>query len=194
MKSRIVSVILSVILLVALVGFAFAEGEVPKDEKKQTSLGKYATAMETYNMWKADPEKVFIIDTRTPQEYVYVGHPAMALNIPILVWTGKFDGEKKDVVLEKNPDFVAEIQKRFKPEDKIMMMCRSGQRSATAAEQMIKAGFKNVYSVTDGFEGDKVNDTSKPNHGKRTLNGWKNSQAPWTYDLDIKLMPSLPAK
>ena len=64
MKSRIVSVILSVILLVALVGFAFAEGEVPKDVKKQTSLGKYATAMETYNMWKADPEKVFIIDTR----------------------------------------------------------------------------------------------------------------------------------
>lgn len=194
MKKRIALAVFSAILTIAFAGFAFAEGEVPKDEKKQTSLGKYATSMEAYNMWKASPDKVFIIDTRTPQEYVYIGHPEMALNIPVLVWTGKFDTEKKDVVLEKNTDFVAEVQKRFKPEDKIMTMCRSGQRSAAAAEQLIKAGFKNVYSITDGFEGDKLNDPSNPNHGKRAVNGWKNSQAPWTYDLDIKLMPYVSAK
>lgn len=31
-------------------------------------------------------------------------------------------------------------------------------------------------------------------HGKRAVNGRKNSQAPWTYDLDIKLMPHVSAK
>ncbi len=194
MKKGIIVSVLSVILVVAVASLSFAEGEVPKDPKKQTSLGKYATALEAYNMWKADPQKVFIIDTRTPQEYVYVGHPEMALNIPVLVWTGKFDPEKKDVILEKNPNFVAEIQKRFKPEDKLMIMCRSGQRSATAAELLIKAGFKNVYTVTDGFEGDKLKDPANPNNGKRTVNGWKNSTAPWTYNLDVKLVPVLITK
>lgn len=194
MNRRVICSILSLILIVSLAGLAFAEGETPKDTRKQTSLGKYATAMEAYDSWKAAPDKVFIIDTRTPQEYVYIGHPQMAVNIPILVWTGKFDTEKKDVTLDKNPDFVAEVQKRFKPEDKIMIMCRSGQRSATAAETLIKAGFKNVYNITDGFEGDKIDDPSNPNHGKRALNGWKNSKAPWTYDLDLKLMPTLNAK
>jgi hypothetical protein len=40
-----------------------------------------------------------------------------------------------------------------------------------------------VYTVTDGFEGDKVDDPGSVFHGKRMRNGWKNS-APWIYTID----------
>ena len=52
-------------------------------QMKQTSLGLYVTAQEAYDMWKADPEKIKILDVRCPEEYVLIGHPDMALNIPL---------------------------------------------------------------------------------------------------------------
>ena len=39
------------------------------------------------------------------------------------------------------------------------------------------------FTVTDGFEGDKVTDPENVFFGKRMKNGWKNS-APWTYTID----------
>ena len=44
-------------------------------ENKQTTLGLYVTAAEAYQMWKVDPERVKIIDVRTPEEYAFIGHP-----------------------------------------------------------------------------------------------------------------------
>ena len=29
-------------------------------------------------MWQADPENVTILDVRTPEEFLFVGHPPMA--------------------------------------------------------------------------------------------------------------------
>ena len=68
-----------------------------------------------------------------------------------------------------------------------MIMCRSGARSAVSVNKLAKAGFKNVYNITDGFEGDKLKVPGSYNNGKRLVNGWKNSGAPWTYKLDPKL-------
>ena len=34
-------------------------------------------------MWEADPENVKILDVRTPEEYLFVGHPPMAWKIPL---------------------------------------------------------------------------------------------------------------
>ena len=36
---------------------------------------------EAYEKWLAEPDLVKIIDVRTPEEYLFVGHPAMAWNI-----------------------------------------------------------------------------------------------------------------
>ena len=41
-----------------------------------------------------------------------------------------------------------------KPDDTLMVMCRSGGRSAMAANALAKAGFKKVYNIIDGMEGD----------------------------------------
>jgi rhodanese-related sulfurtransferase len=41
------------------------------------------TAAEAYAMWKADPEGVKILDVRMVEEYVFLGHAAMAISIPV---------------------------------------------------------------------------------------------------------------
>ncbi|MGQ9671359.1 MAG: rhodanese-like domain-containing protein [Desulfosoma sp.] len=160
----------------------------PSDEKKRTSLNKYVTAMEAYEMWKADPQKVKIVDVRTPEEYVFVGHPAMAVNIPLELWTGEWNAEKKDFPLAPNPNFEAQVKARFQPNDVLLVMCRSGHRAAKAIERLVAAGFTNVYNIVDGFEGDKIKDPESYYDGKRMKNGWKNSGAPWTYSLDPQLV------
>jgi len=43
-------------------------------------------------------------------------------------------------------------------------------------------GYKQVYVVTDGFEGDKIKDGKKKSW--RLVNGWKNSDLPWSYKLN----------
>ena len=159
-----------------------------KDPKKQTKLQKYITAKDAYQKWLADPNNVKILDCRTPEEYIYLGHGPMAYNIPIQFTTYKFDPEKKAPVMKENPNFLSAVKAKFKSTDMILTMCRSGHRSANTANKLAENGFTNVYNILDGFEGDMVKDPSSYYNGKRMHNGWKNSGAPWTYSLDPKLM------
>ena len=64
----------------------------------------------------------------------------------------------------------------------------AGGAGMRASLQLAEAGFKNVYNITDGMEGDKVEDPDSVYHGKRMKNGWKNSGLPWTYELDPERM------
>jgi rhodanese-related sulfurtransferase len=126
---------------------------------------------------------VKVIDVRTPEEYAFVGHPEMALNIPLaFVIYGRKDG-KTEYEMKGNPDFVAEVKEIAGPTDMLLVMCRSGHRSAKAVNTLAAAGFTNVYNITDGVEGDKVEDPGSVFVGKRMRNGWKNS-APWVYSID----------
>lgn len=161
---------------------------LPEDIKKHTSLGLYVSAKEAYDMWQKDKDKIKILDCRTPEEYAYIGHAAMAVNIPSKFMTYRWDSEKKNYIMKDNPKFVQQVKKVFKPTDTILVMCRSGHRSAPSVNKLAKAGFKTVYNIHDGFEGDKVKDKNDPNYGKRAKNGWKVSGLPWTYDLDTTLI------
>ncbi len=49
---------------------------------------------------------------------------------------------------------------------------------------LANAGFKNVYNITNGMEGDKVTDPGSVFKGQPLVNGWKNSGVPWTYSID----------
>jgi len=157
-------------------------------EAKQTSLGLYVTAKEAYEMWKADPEKVKILDVRTPEEYVFIGHPDMAVNIPLMFPKYEWHEDRQRYSVELYADFVAVAQELFTSDDTILAMCRSGGRGAMAVNMLAKAGFKNVYNIYDGMEGDAVNDPESAYHGKRMRNGWKNAGLPWSYDLDPALI------
>ncbi len=188
---------LACLILAVFIGFAVTAGAVGAEteksasvtasrqlpEGKQTTLGLYLTAKEAYEKLKAAPDKVKLIDVRTPEEYAFIGHPEMAWNIPLAFVTYQRKNGKTEYGPKMNPDFVAEVKTIAGMTDTLVVMCRSGDRSAMAVNQLAKAGFKNVYTIIDGFEGDKVTDPGSVFYGKRMRNGWKNS-APWVYDID----------
>jgi rhodanese-related sulfurtransferase len=163
-----------------------SDRSVPKE--KQTSLGLYLRAGEAYEKWKADPKQVKILDVRTPEEYVFVGHPAMAWNVPLKLQTYEWDASGRKLPMKPNPSFVAQVKELFKPSDTILVICRSGGRSAQAVNLLAEAGFKQVYTIVDGMEGDAIDDPESVFNGKRMKNGWKNSGLPWTCDLDPEKM------
>ena len=189
---------LASLILVAAVFFAAtarivgAENEKPASvavnsqlpKGKQTTLGLYVTAAQAYEKWKSAPDKVKLIDVRTPEEFAFVGHPEMAWNVPLAFVTYQGKDGKIEYGLKMNPDFVAGVKKIAGPTDTLLLMCRSGGRSAMAVNQLAAAGFKNAYNITDGMEGDKVEDPESVFHGKRMKNGWKNSGLPWIYSID----------
>ena len=156
-------------------------------EEKLTSLGLYVTAQEAYEIWQADQERIKLLDVRTFEEYVLIGHAQMAMNVPLAFPTYKWDVGKGNYSVVANADFISHVQERFTPDDTILVMCRSGGRSAMAVNALAKAGFAKVYNIIDGFEGDKVDDPESIYHGMRMRNGWKIS-VPWTYQLDPQLV------
>jgi rhodanese-related sulfurtransferase len=168
-----------------------AATQVPKE--KQTVLGLYITSKEAYEKWKAQPDQVKIIDVRTPEEYLFVGHPSMAWKNPLAVQTFEWDAEKKQFPLKPLPDFVSRVSEVANPDDMLLVICRSGTRSAVAVNLLAKAGFKTLYNVTDGMEGDSVEDPRSVFVGQRLVNGWNNSGCPWTYHLtpDRMVLPKV---
>ena len=151
--------------------------EIPKG--KQTTPALYISAAEAAKVLNTR-EDVLLIDVRTPEETMLVGYPTLAdVNIPFaLLKPGYlFNSKKGSYEMGPNPQFVDAVQTYLNENQisTILVMCRSGGRSAQAVNVLSKAGIDlPLYSVVDGFEGDK--DKS----GQRTVNGWKNAGAPWT--------------
>jgi rhodanese-related sulfurtransferase len=176
---------------------SLSHDQVP--ESNRTSLGLYVTCQEAYQMWKAKPERTHIIDVRTFEEYIFVGHAEMARNIPVLFPKFERSASKKarsaspgrrppGVSGAPNPEFVSSVKGLFAPTDMLLLMCATGHRAAMAVNMLAKAGFVNVYNIINGLEGDRVDDPGSVYHGKHMRNGWKNCGLPWTYDFDPDLM------
>ena len=175
-----------VLVCISFIAVASANGEATKPElpkAKQTTSGLYMNAKQAYEMWEANPQRVKIIDVRTPEEYAFIGHPKDAWNIPIAFVTYHRKNGITEYGPKQNTDFVDEVKKIVEPGDTLLLMCRSGGRSAMAVNLLAEAGLEDLYTITDGFEGDKVDDPGSVFHGKRMRNGWKNS-APWIYTID----------
>jgi rhodanese-related sulfurtransferase len=102
-----------------------------------------------------------LIDVRTVEERQSVGYVADA---PHVAWaTGQ--------ALERNPHFIRELESKAGKLDVILFLCRSGRRSVAAAEAASRLGFKNVFNVTEGFEGEQGQN-----------NGWRARGLPWKKD------------
>ena len=179
-------------LLLFLVTAPYVSGQATKPElpkAKQTSLELYVTASQAYEKWEAEPAKVKILDVRTPEEFLFVGHAPMAWNIPAFIQTYEWDSEKKRFPMKPNSYFISRAKELFTPDDTLLVSCRSGGRSSLAVNQLAEAGFKYVYNITDGMEGDMVKDPESVFQGLRLKNGWKNSGLPWTYHIDPERIP-----
>lgn len=169
----------------AMIASAALAADVP--EAKRTKAGLYVTAAEAADMLN-DPSVVFI-DVRSRAEVSFLGLPSRVnVHIPYMVMpmVAMYDSDAKGYGLELNPDFPMDFKSYAEAhglsgDTKIILICRSGSRSARAADLLNDMGYKNVYSVIDGFEGDKAKDG--PGKGQRVLNGWKNAGLAWSYAI-----------
>lgn len=182
-------------LLVALTGIPAMAAPPDVPQEKQTKLGKYLTAREAHDAVQANRAKILFIDTRTRAEVAFVGMTSeVDANVPYVDLSEFWDWDDKAgrFKLEPNANFGQAVAGLLKAkgltrDDRIIFMCRSGDRSARATNLLADLGYTNVWSIVDGFEGDLSKD------GRRTVNGWKNANLPWGYTLD-KAKMYLPLK
>lgn len=159
-------------------------------KNKCTTAGLYMSPQQALRAKTDLKEKTALIDVRTLEEINYVGNSKAAdAYVPYVNLDGfnSVDTKKKALKTVDNAQFLESMKKTLAKQglsekDPIILICRSGDRSARAADLMTKAGYLEVYTVTEGFEGDL--DAS----GTRRLNGWKNAGLEWGYNFDESKM------
>lgn len=178
--------------LVCLPALAFDAANVPV--MKQSKAGKYLDAVEANALKSQLGAKAYFVDVRTRSEVSYVGMAtSVDANIPYVEhpYDAQWDDKNARFKLEVNSDFAPELARRMEStgmtkDDTVILICRSGDRSARAANLLADLGYTKVYTVVDGFEGDVAKDG--PRAGERVVNGWKNSDLPWSFKLDKSKM------
>lgn len=108
-----------------------------------------------------------IVDVRTPEERKFVGYVPDSVHVAWMTGTA----------LVRNPRFVRELEGKTRKDEVLLFLCRSGQRSAAAAEAATRAQFQNAFNVVEGFEGD-LDDRKR----RGATNGWRFYGLPWIQD------------
>jgi len=86
------------------------------------------------------------VDVRSEPEFE-AGHPPGSFNVPLLHAGG--------AGMVPNPEFLEVMQRCFGKNEKLVMGCRSGQRSLRAAEMLVQAGYTDVANLFTGWEGSR---------------------------------------
>ena len=189
MRSTILHALLCVTLSSQVLAVTLTPEQVP--EPKRTQDQHYLLPQEVFDLKTKEASQTLLVDIRTPAELQFVGYtPLIDGNVPYMTFDySDWDAKNKDYKRDFNSGFTVQIESLLKKsgivggkQARIILMCRSGDRSAKAADLLAKSGYTNVWSAIEGFEGDKAKDG--PNKGQRTVNGWKNAHLPWTYELD----------
>lgn len=183
---------LMVLALISTAAQAIDAARVPAS--KQTRAGLYLDAREAHAMKQQSGSHALLVDIRTRGEVIYLGMPTLAdAHIPFVDHPAGSPWDEKNARFrtDPNPDFEPELARRLAArglgkQDTVILICRSGDRSARAVNLLTELGYGKVYSVIDGFEGDVA--TDGPQAGQRVVNGWKNAGLPWTYKLDKSKM------
>ena len=123
---KVIYIIVLIIIIVG--GFTLViENKENSIDNKEESVIKYVSMDEIVQIMNENSDYV-ILDVRTMQEY-NEGHIPNAICIP-----NETIGED---IINKLPN----------KEQLILIYCRSGNRSATAANTLINLGYKNVYDL-----------------------------------------------
>ncbi len=120
-----------------------------------------------------DDSRTLLVDIRSSMEFLFVGHPVGAVHIP---WIDEPDWTV-------NPHFVTDIRKLLLGgvicdiDDgcaAVILICRSGKRSLEAGRALLNAGFRRVFHIEEGFEGER-----DEHYHRSTLGGWRFRGLPW---------------
>ncbi len=128
------------------------------------------TSAEAWEMLAAEADAV-LVDVRTEPEWQHVGVPRLDdLGKEVVTVSWQFYPD-----MRQNPEFAAELgQRGVAAEAKVLLICRSGNRSRWAAQALTMLGFERCYNVADGFEG------PPDEEGRRgVIEGWQAAGLPW---------------
>ncbi len=138
-----------------------------------TSEHSYAGDVTPEQAWKllSDNPEAVLVDVRSDAEWRFVGVPdlsSLGRDVVYIEWN-RADGQR-------NENFLAELSEQVPPgsDDRpVIFLCRSGNRSISAAEAATEAGIAPSYNVQDGFEG------HLDEAGHRGGAGWRATGLPW---------------
>ncbi|MFD4403937.1 rhodanese-like domain-containing protein [Nocardia sp. NPDC058499] len=133
----------------------------------------YAGDIGPQQAWEllADNPDAVLVDVRTEAEWKFVGVPdtsSVATPTLLVEWV--------DSTGARNTGFLDQLRTALgdRPADApVLFLCRSGQRSAHAADIATAAGIAPSYNISDGFEG------PLDEFGHRGGAGWRALGLPW---------------
>jgi rhodanese-related sulfurtransferase len=140
-----------------------------------TGTGEELRQLTPGEAWALLQEKprAILVDVRSNMEFLFVGHPTGAVHIP---WIDEPDWDV-------NPNFVRQLRELLlggiicdggEGCAPIILICRSGKRSLEAGNALLQAGFRDIYNVVSGFEGEL-----DEHHHRSSLGGWRFDGLPW---------------
>jgi len=132
-----------------------------------------------YEVLTSDPGAIYL-DVRSENEFAD-GHPAGAINVPVLFM--RAPGQ-----MESNDDFVAVVEKIIAKDKRLVVGCMAGGRSQRACELLEQSGFSELTNVRGGFGG------TRDTNGVVVVRGWKDSGLPVSTDLGESSYQSLRKK
>ncbi len=142
-----------------------------------TESDNYAADLSPREAWErlAEDPDAQLVDVRSDAEWAYVGAPdltELGKEVIFVAWR-EFPG------MGINREFSGQVKARLDilgltASTPLLFICRSGQRSRSAAQAMTEGGYGQCYNVEHGFEGDP----DRERHRGR-INGWKVDGLPW---------------
>lgn len=136
----------------------------------------YAGTLPPQQAWQLVQQgQALIVDIRSAEERKFVGHVPGSLHVAWATGTA----------LTRNPRFARELAALLARQPltlsqqppAVLLLCRSGKRSAAAAQEATKAGLTQVFNISEGFEGD-LDAQQQRGH----FNGWRFYSLPWVQD------------
>jgi len=141
--------------------------------QQDSPVRPYAGDVDSATAWHRleNDENAVLIDVRTRAEWSFVGVPDLGR----LTKQACFIEWQSYPEMQVNPNFLDEVAAAgVTAAQSLYLLCRSGARSARAAEALTAAGYARCFNVADGFEG--------PHDGeghRGTITGWKAAGLPW---------------
>ena len=128
----------------------------------------YAGSIAPVDAWTLiQAERAVLVDVRSAEERKFVGYVPGSIHVAWATGTS----------LTRNPRFLRELEAKVAKDAIVLLLCRSGKRSALAAEAAARIGYGTVFNVTEGFEGD-LDDQ----HRRGTVGGWRVRGLKWFQD------------
>jgi rhodanese-related sulfurtransferase len=104
-------------------------------------------------MFLKTDKRAKLVDVRTAEEWELIGRPDLSSIAKKVLFISWLLLPNKDL----NANFLLALKSNVQLDDPVLFICKSGGRSAAAAQYAINQGYKNCFNIIDGFEGSGLN-------------------------------------